>query len=191
MIVLDNWNGTPDDADVTVTILGSNWRHSEPPQWNGQDEWSPNAEVRAYTHYRGYVSQGVLVADTRNVGEDFVSIALNDPSGKPVDLDLATRLNVRVGRVTRDEMVLIQYGRWNLRDALAQVPFAVDVLAGSSDGGSQGILLGAIEVLLDQAADLPLGEAATPGVPCGAISLASRAVAYRALLEGSTDAGCQ
>ncbi len=185
VVVVEGWNGTPDDADVTVSFIGSQGTGGVPPTWQGNDVWIANAPVGTYLKFPGYVTGGVLVVDTRSVGEDDLTVTLPDRNGNPVSFQLAGRLTVRAATLTPEAMTLVSYGRWNLTDALAQVSTLVGFWAGSPDDGGNavaGILQSNLPDLFRAAADLPLGEASTPGGRCAALSLAFRTEALPALV---------
>ena len=182
LIVVQDWNGTADDNDVTTRFLGSPGTVKQPPAWNGTDVWIPNAPVESYAAFKSYVAGGVLVADTRSIVEDDSTITLEE-NGKPVIFTLAGRFMVRVATLTPKSMTMILAGRWNLDDALSQATPLSDFLA-NGDPVAQGFIAASLPNLLVGAADLPLGEAATPGVQCGAISFAVKAQAAPAHIQG-------
>jgi hypothetical protein len=187
IVILENWNGTPNDADVTATFVGTSGTVGT-PLWQGNDVWIANSAISIYPHFSAYIANGQLFVDTSSVGEDDLNVTLSDRQGLPVTFRLTGRLTVRAGSVTPDAMTLTTYGRWNLDDALAQVPNLVRLWAGSgSDGGDPiGTTLGqGLTDLLRAAADLPLaGESIAPpgrSLPrCAAISFAAQATAMRA-----------
>jgi hypothetical protein len=185
LVVVQDWNGEPNDNDVTATFLGSPGTVS-PPKWDGSDVWIPNAPLSSYTAFKSYVAGGVLVADTRSIIEDDSNISLESTDGQPLVFTLAGRFMVRVATITPTSMTMILSGRWNLDDALGQATTLTQFFA-SSFGLSlpdQRIIAQSLPALLAGAADLPLGEADTPGVQCGAISFDVKAQAVSAHIQG-------
>ncbi len=188
VFIVDNWNGTPDDPDVTVTIANG-LSSAAPPRWDGNDVWVPDSDPSAYPHYPAYVVKGVLVADTRTTAEDDVRITLLNRQGRPVTFLLPSRLAVYVAALTPDAATVVTYARWFLADALAESDRIADFIAGDSPPDASdplpGILRVSLRELLQGAADLPLGEAPTPDQKCAAISMALRFQGLRARLPDS------
>jgi hypothetical protein len=182
LTVIDDWNGTPEDADVTVRFAGSSsGTGGAPPRWDGTDTWIPNATITSYPPFHGYVTGGELVCDTRSDQEEDTTFSVPGADGGLVPFVLQYRLLVRVAAIHQDAMTVVMYGRWNLDSALQEVPQLATFLA-SGDQTVTGILTTNLPDLLKSAADMPLGEQPTPGVPCAALSMAVRAEAYPAKL---------
>jgi hypothetical protein len=197
IVVVDGWNGTADDDDVSATFVGSSHgTQGSPPRWDGEDVWVPNSSADSYPHLKGYVSGGMLVVDSRGLGEEDSTFTIGSASAV-----LQSRLLVRAGAIAPSAMRMVTYGRINLADMLAQVPGLATFLSNGqkcdmpgdarTDAGTDAgtdptniaqILCATMPNLLRGAADLPAGEVPTPGQPCEAISLAAVADAYRAKL---------
>jgi hypothetical protein len=174
LVVVDGWDGTPNDNQVQTTFIGSPGTvGGQVPVWDGNDYWIPNSNYNDYPHFPSYVSAGVLVADTRGVGEDVSNIAL---SVNNQTFTFKPQLMVRVGVITPSHLRLTTAGRWSLVDAKQQVPVVATFLANavSSDpngaAGAKAFLENNLPGLFDGAADIPLGEQPTDGQPCGALS---------------------
>jgi hypothetical protein len=188
LVVIDGWNGAPDDEQVLATFAGSRGLHKERPtdpspvpRWNGEDVWEPRSPTDHYPHMSGYVSGGTLVVDARSLGEEDSTLSI----GSAQDFVLQSQLVVRTARITPESLRLVTYGRVKFTDLLAQVPLLVKFLAGgqtcdSPDGTPGRILCLNMPNLLRGAADLPATEAPTPGRLCAAISVAAVADAFPA-----------
>jgi len=181
LVVLDGWNGTPDDDEVLTSFIGSSGvaPDSNPPRWDGSDTWIPNGRGYVdYPHYPSYVSGGVLVADTRSGGQDTSNI---DLSVGGQTFTFSARFMVRVGRLAPDHLTLVTAGVWALSEAVSQVPVIAGFLA-NGNMGVQDVLDGNLPGLLSGAADISLTGGATPGSPCAAISFGFVAEADRAII---------
>ena len=192
IVVLEDWNGLPDDNAITVAFVGTNGLDDPdagPPRWDGTDVWRPKSDPSAYPHYQGYVSGGILVADTRGVGDEKLDIALTDSTGTQQTFHIQTRLMTRVGVLDQTHLSLTNYGRWDLAEALENRHDIARFLAGGDntvDGGN-GLfttLDGEFEELFRGAADLPFTGSTEQDLggdisaPCTAMSLALKAEAY-------------
>ncbi len=189
LVVVRGWNGLPDDDQVLVsfegtdgTLLPDGGPNPVPPKWDGQDVWVPHGTPDSYPQYEGYVVGGTLVVDTRSAVQEGLSIALTDANGNRREFNFFARLISRVGTITPDSLELISYGRWDVADALDQVPLISDFLGTVSSGAGQ-IVQSELPHLLIGAADLPIDFSPNPNPdgPCTAISVALDAQAYRVI----------
>jgi len=191
IVEITNWNGTPDDNAITIAFVGTNGLDDPdagPPKWNGEDVWRPKSEIAGYPHYQGYVSGGILVSDTRLVGDEKLDISLLDSNGVAQTFRIQARLMARVGTLDKSHLSLTSYGRWDLAEALENRKTIVDFLAGPDpgDGGNflNLTLNDQMNELFTAAADLPFTGSTLVDLsgdtqsPCSAISLALQTDAY-------------
>jgi hypothetical protein len=130
----------------------------------------------------------VLVADTRDVGDEKLDINLVDSSGQTRTFRIQARLMTRVGRLDKTQLRLTSYGRWDLIDAKENATAIAAFLTGETDldasVGAFATLNQELPGLFEAAADLPL-TGSTPAdlmgnvsAPCSAMSIALKAEAY-------------
>ncbi len=185
LVVVDGWDGSPNDDSVLTSFMGSPGTvGGKTPVWDGSDVWMPNSVYSSYPHFPSYVSQGVLVADTRGVGVDTSTIALSVGNQT---FTFRAELMVRVGPITPSHLRMTTAGIWNLVDAKQQVPTVAMFLGNAAAAGNPSgatdvasILMNILPGLLDGAADLPPEGEPTYGMPCAAISFGFVSEAYPA-----------
>jgi hypothetical protein len=180
LVVIDDWNGTPNDPNVHVRFAGSKGTEA-PPNWDGKDRWIPNSAIDRYASFDAYVAEGVLVVDTRGIGEDDTTISVTDSNGNQYRFELKGRLMIRTGLLTQTSLTLYTAGRWNLADALQEHNALVALLA-QGDSTVESILQPNLDRLLYAATDLPLGSNASADEPCRAISFGVRSTAERGVV---------
>lgn len=190
LVVIEDWNGTGDDNELTITFVGALGLDPSAdggaPRWDGSDVWLPRSPVAVYPHFKGYVSGGQLVADTRGVGDERLDVNLVDSAGQTHQFLIQARLMSRAGTLDKTHLSLTSYGRWDLPEAKQDADAIAAFLSGDPDpdGGLHHALADQLPGLFDGAADLPF-TGSTPAdlngnvsAPCSAISLALKAEAY-------------
>lgn len=193
MVVVEHWNGTPDDSRVTariVSVAGTTSPDAGAPRWDGTDEWdalsdgpdlaSPwGAPNTAFTSDHAYVSQGWLVLDLSHLGTADTTVVNNGAR-----LDMPIHDFMVMGMLTESELRNITItGRWAYSDMVRAKVDVANFLSGC-EPVARAFVLGVWPNLVEVAPDLPLGHDATPGRPCEAISVGYGAYAVRARLGG-------
>ncbi len=189
MIVVERWNGTPNDPKVSariVSVAGISDRNGGPPRWDGSDLWDPLSDGPDATSPHGapnttfksddaYVANGMLVLDLSFLGTASTTVVNNGAR-----LDMPIRDFLVLGELTPDTIRDISVsGRWGYADMVRAKADVANFLSGC-DPLARAFVLGVWPNLVEVAPDLPLGRAATPGEPCEAISVGYGGSAIRA-----------
>ena len=189
LVILRNYNGTPDDSSVEVSLHSSPGvsKSNGPPRWDGTDTWdlhdgedgSPEPFLRI-ERAEGYVSGGVLVVDYRHKGQQ--TFRINTGFGEP--FRLLVRDIVLVGNIDSETMRDVVFSAIADYDSLIEsVPAASQTLAACFPEVVSTVeqLLG---IYLEEAVDMPSATASSEDELCGGVSLAFSAWGKRARLGG-------
>lgn len=173
LVVVDRWNGEPDDPDVEVSVRSSPGLASgAAPRWDGADVWSPFPEVepdgsRSFRVLRAaaYVRSGVLVVDDHARGAAVYGF------GAP-----ATRFELVLARVSFAGSIarhglgrFTMSGLVDLPSARAAAPGIAHAITGCA-AATEPPIGAMVPSLIEGAADMPMDPASSPTDPCDAIS---------------------
>jgi hypothetical protein len=193
MIVVERWNGTPNDSRVNariVSVAGISSDNGGPPRWDGTDQWnalsdgpdpdSPGtAPNTTFKSDGAYVANGMLVLDLSFLGTADLT-AVNHGAR----LDMPIRDLVVIGDISLDGLHNIGIvGRWSYSDMKRATSDIADFLSGC-DPLKRAYLLSVWPSLMEPAPDMPLGSEPTPDEPCEAMSIGYGADAVRARIGG-------
>lgn len=200
LVTIEGWNGTPDDAHVTMTLQSSPGvtPSSAPPLWNGDDPWDvyPDTpeltrEILKVVQADGYVAGGVLVVDYRSRGD--VSARFGVPGQT---FRILLHEVVFSGTLTNDRLdELTMSARADVASAYESITDTAKFLGGCNPAAI-AYLEQKLPALLVGAADMPSSPNAPKEQACDSVSFAWALDAERARLGGTrgsivaTDGGC-
>jgi hypothetical protein len=200
LVVIDEWNGTPDDPAVVMSIYSSPGVSDEngPPRWDGTDEWDrysdvPGNESKFFKVEAapGYVANGVLVVDYRSRGDISYRFGSPQTSFRIIVREVSFIGFVNADRIDNFNMIAVA----PFTDIFGEVDEAAKVLA-SCDPIGEAFLKEQLKKLLIGAADMPANRNSPVNDECDGITFAWALDGRRAKLAGFKeesalpDAGC-
>ncbi len=192
VVVVDQWNGLPDDPSVEVTLRSSPGLTSGAvPAWAGADVWATYPDVDAdgvrrfaIDRVAGYVAGGMLVVDARDLGATLFRFGPGSASFELFLSDLSF-----TGALTTDHLTGFTASGVIDQPAAASAATRLAATLGLCAGGAAGAFLGELPAKIALAPDMPFVPGGPAGDPCDAISFAWSLDAEPALLGEATDAG--
>jgi hypothetical protein len=174
LVIVERYNGEPDDPDVDVTVRASPGLASgAAPAWDGADVWSRFPDVDAaggrpfhLDRLHGYVAGGTLVADARDRGPMLFRFGPGHLTFDLILTDLSFTASITPAKLSRFTWsgVLDLPGAHQAASSLAVTVTACDPSAAA--------FLTSVAQALPDAADMPMDRGAPTSAACDGVSFA-------------------